>query len=204
MWKCKTIGLALILTTVLTLTTVLRAPTTSAGETGAGETGEKENPVIVELFTSQGCSSCPPADRILRRLISKGLVSKDRPVIPLSFHVDYWNYIGWTDPFSSARYSQRQQRYAAALRTGRSYTPQLVVDGQRHCVGSHAKEAQSLIAEARQRPRRGTVEIRVGWTADEGIVVDLVAEGEGIAQRDDPGALPFSSLADVTLAAEPQ
>jgi hypothetical protein len=104
------------------------------------------SPVVIELFTSQGCSSCPPADRLLSRLArDPGL--KDR-VIPLSFHVDYWNYIGWTDPFSSNRWSERQRGYARAFRSNRIYTPQLVVAGRSHLNGSDEAGVRKRIAEA--------------------------------------------------------
>ena len=99
-------------------------------------------PVVIELFTSQGCSSCPPADRLLKRL------ANDPRVIPLSFHVDYWNYIGWTDPFSSKRWSERQQGYARAFRSNRIYTPQLVVSGRTGLNGSDEAGARKRIAEA--------------------------------------------------------
>jgi hypothetical protein len=106
----------------------------------------ESNPVVIELFTSQGCSSCPPADRLLSRLAADpGL--RDR-VIPLSFHVDYWNYIGWTDPFSSKRWSERQQGYARAFRSNRIYTPQLVVSGRAGLNGSDESGARKRIAEA--------------------------------------------------------
>ncbi|MEA2563524.1 MAG: hypothetical protein QOH06_5028 [Acidobacteriota bacterium] len=99
-------------------------------------------PVVIELFTSQGCSSCPPADRLLTRLAG------DPRVIPLSFHVDYWNYIGWTDPFSSKRWSERQQGYARAFRSNRIYTPQLVVSGRTGLNGADEAGARKRIAEA--------------------------------------------------------
>jgi hypothetical protein len=99
-------------------------------------------PVVIELFTSQGCSSCPPADRLLTRLAG------DPRVIPLSFHVDYWNYIGWTDPFSSKRWSERQQGYARAFKSNRIYTPQLVVSGRAGLNGSDEAGARKRIAEA--------------------------------------------------------
>lgn len=99
--------------------------------------------VLVELFTSQGCSSCPPADRLLTRL-----VEEDR-VIALAFHVDYWNYIGWTDPFSSKTWSDRQRGYAAVFGSNRIYTPQLVVNGRWEGVGSDAREVDRLLRDAR-------------------------------------------------------
>lgn len=101
-------------------------------------------PVVVELFTSQGCSSCPPADALLIRL------AQDPNVIPLSFHVDYWNHLGWSDPFSSAAWSQRQQRYASQLGSN-VYTPQAVVDGSVELVGSDESRARRVIGEAGSR-----------------------------------------------------
>jgi hypothetical protein len=120
------------------------------------------DPVVVELFTSQGCSSCPPADRLLGRL------ADDSEVVPLSFHVDYWNYIGWTDPFSSEAWSDRQRRYARAFEAGRVYTPQMVFDGRVDCVGSQEDEVRRLIAEAAARPSSGELTVDVGSGAAAG------------------------------------
>lgn len=103
-------------------------------------------PVVVELFTSQGCSSCPPADRLLTELGKDPRLAGR--VIPLAFHVDYWNYIGWTDPFSSRRWSERQQAYGRAFHASRIYTPQLVVGGRTECVGSQEPLVRKRIADA--------------------------------------------------------
>ena len=105
---------------------------------------------LVELFTSEGCSSCPPADRNLTR-IAYAARDDDRRVIALSFHVDYWNYIGWTDPFSSVEYSERQRRYAKRLGSG-VYTPQMVVGGREHFLGSSGDKADAAILRALTRP----------------------------------------------------
>ena len=100
---------------------------------------------VVELFTSQGCSSCPPADRNLSELARE---YRDKPVYLLSFHVDYWDYLGWKDPFSDKNYSDRQRRYATAFRSSRIYTPQMVVNGSQEFVGSRRGEARSNIDRA--------------------------------------------------------
>src|ERR1051325_11483071 len=107
-------------------------------------------PVLVELFTSQGCSSCPAADRALAEIAAQP--AAQRNVIPLAFHVDYWNYIGWTDPFSSADWSARQRRYGAAFGGGRIYTPQLVVAGAADCVGTDDSRLRKLVAAAAAEP----------------------------------------------------
>ena len=94
--------------------------------------------VVLELFTSQGCSSCPPADKLV------GTYSSKENVIPLSFHVDYWDRLGWKDPFSSHGYSQRQYMYASALHSN-VYTPQLVINGNAEMVGSDANKISSTL-----------------------------------------------------------
>lgn len=101
---------------------------------------------VVELFTSEGCSSCPPADRLLSEL-SEEADHAGRPVYLLSFHVDYWNYLGWADPFSREEFSKRQERYAAALQ-GRVYTPQMILNGGEEFVGSEARTARRRIDAA--------------------------------------------------------
>lgn len=109
-------------------------------------------PVLAELFTSEGCSSCPLADDLLRRLIAEQPIDGVE-VIALSEHVDYWNRLGWRDPYSSARFTQRQSDYAAVLGEGQSYTPQLVVDGRRGMVGSDWQAVRRSIVEAAREPR---------------------------------------------------
>jgi hypothetical protein len=116
-------------------------------------------PVVVELFTSQGCSSCPPADRLLSRLGTDPRFAGK--VLPLSFHVDYWNSIGWKDPFSSPRWSARQNDYARAFRSDRVYTPQLVVNGASECVGNEEGTVLARISAALAKAPAGEVRLTV-------------------------------------------
>jgi len=108
-----------------------------------------ERPVLIELFTSQGCNSCPPADALLGELAQ-------RPgVLALAFHVDYWNGLGWSDPFSSTLATARQNDYAQRLGKRSIYTPQLVVDGAQDAVGSDRADVTALIDAAQRRAATG-------------------------------------------------
>lgn len=104
--------------------------------------------VVVELFTSQGCSSCPPADRLLQKL------GGHDDVIPLALHVDYWDYIGWKDSFGQAAWTKRQKGYAQANHKNMVYTPQMVINGQDEVVGNRPMEVADLIQRHRQQPPR--------------------------------------------------
>lgn len=136
-----------------------------------------ETPVVVELFTSQGCSSCPPADAFL------GELAAVPGVIALSMHVDYWDYIGWKDVFASPENTARQRRYAKSLANRYVYTPQMVVDGNADVVGSRTGDVVDLIeaAAAAAKPLRlsftqeagGAVVIPAGPAPDEGATVWL-------------------------------
>src|SRR5258706_10894928 len=109
-------------------------------------------PVVLELFTSEGCSSCPPADALLARLEEEQPVA-GAEIIALEEHVDYWDHQGWIDPFSSAQWTQRQQVYASGFGDHGVYTPELVVNGRSGFVGSHEGYAYRAIASAMAQPR---------------------------------------------------
>jgi hypothetical protein len=102
-------------------------------------------PVLVELFTSEGCSDCPPADHVLEQL--------DPRVVVLSEHVDYWDHDGWKDPYSSHQNTLRQEQYARHFQIDDPFTPQMIVDGTAQFVGSNAKRAVEEIAKATERPK---------------------------------------------------
>ncbi len=103
--------------------------------------------ILVELFTSEACSSCPPADELLRQLDSHQMINGEQIVV-LSEHVDYWDGTGWRDRFSSRDYTNRQQEYARRFGISGPYTPQIVVDGRREFVGNDARLLQSALNEA--------------------------------------------------------
>jgi hypothetical protein len=115
--------------------------------------------IVAELFTSEGCSSCPPADALLHELVSTQPLDGIE-IVAMSNHVDYWNSLGWRDPFSSALFSERQSTYAAVFRSNNIYTPQLVVDGALECVASDRAAVQKTILQAAKTPK-GTVSVAV-------------------------------------------
>jgi hypothetical protein len=137
--------------------------------TAAGEGKRDEAPVVVELFTSQGCSSCPPAEAVVNKLARDGKRG-DRAVAPLSFHVDYWDDLGWADPYASAAWTARQQEYASAL-GDRVYTPELIVAGGAGVVGSQVTSVARAIANA---PPQRRIVAKAVWGAGE-LVVEATA-----------------------------
>lgn len=144
-----------VLGLALRTTSVVRAAEGSS-EAPPTQLAGKAVPVVVELFTSEGCSSCPPADDVLAKL------ERTQPVpgamiVPLAFHVDYWDDLGWPDPFASPEFTSRQHTYASE---GRMYTPQAVIDGRTELVGSNASGVQRAIEQAALRTH-ASVEITV-------------------------------------------
>ena len=165
------------------------ADTTARTGTHAGM-AKKRVPVIVEMFTSEGCSSCPPADTALMEL------QKDQPVddaliIPLSEHVDYWNSIGWTDPFSAKAFSNRQSEYSTAFHLDGVYTPQAVVDGRKELVGSDKEAALSAIRRAAEQPK---ADVQITATQSGTAITGLNVRIEDLP------AVSRSDRADVVLA----
>ncbi|MFZ0678810.1 DUF1223 domain-containing protein [Candidatus Binatus sp.] len=112
-------------------------------------------PVVLELFTSEGCSSCPPADALITEL-----GSSMKSVIPLAYHVDYWNHLGWSDPFSSRQWSERQSDYARAMNLDGEYTPQMVISGGWQCAGSDAGSIERAVAAARSASPLGRTSVQ--------------------------------------------
>lgn len=106
---------------------------------------------VVELFTSEGCSSCPPADALVARLQKE---SADKPLYILAFHVDYWNRLGWKDVFSSHEYSERQSQYAKWLKLSSVYTPQAIVNGRTEMVGSEETNLRNAIKAGLEKPAK--------------------------------------------------
>ncbi len=110
-------------------------------------------PVVIELYTAQGCSSCPPADKLLQEL------AKRDDVIALALHVDYWDYIGWKDKFADPAHSARQKAYAVAGGRHSVYTPQMIIDGRDHVVGNHPMDVAELVQAHAQRERPVTLNL---------------------------------------------
>ena len=111
-----------------------------------GLRAEAARPLVLELFTSQGCSSCPPADALLSEY------ARGRPdLLPLAFHVEYWNRLGWADPFSSAAYTARQRLHASRLGDPQIYTPEMIIDGQQAVIGSDRGDVEAAIRAAKSR-----------------------------------------------------
>jgi hypothetical protein len=130
-----------------------------------------ERPIVVELFTSEGCSSCPPADALLAEL------ARRPDVLALSFHVEYWDRRGWKDPFSSREATDRQNRYAKLLALHTVYTPQIVVDGRWEAVGSDRADVERALELARRNPP----EVPVTLALDHGQAQIAVGPGSGVA-----------------------
>jgi hypothetical protein len=146
------------------------------GWAGVGEAPANGGKAVVELFTSQGCSSCPPADALLGQLT-------DKPgIVALSFSVDYWDYLGWRDTLASPANSERQRNYARARGDGRVYTPQVVVDGILHANGANEAEIEMAMRNAAKRLQDDKVPVSMHADGDT-LIVDVGAAPEGSDKR---------------------
>jgi hypothetical protein len=146
----------------------------SASGRPASPTSAPRTAVLVELFTSEGCSDCPPADALLRRLIADQPI-EDVEIVGLGDHVDYWDRLGWRDPFSAAVFSERQSQYEAGVfRSNSVYTPQIVVDGFLESVGSDAATVTRNIRAAARQPK-ATLTLAVTQTTGASVAINLRA-----------------------------
>jgi hypothetical protein len=159
-------ALALVITTFFFRNPISSAESLAWIEQAPAQPAGEKTPVIIELFTSEGCSSCPPADVLLSQLEEKQPVAGVE-IIALSEHVDYWNRLGWADPYSSALFSQRQSEYSQAFGLRDIYTPQMVVDGRVEFVGSQSHRARQVIGEALKTPK-AKLSLRLDYKAQAG------------------------------------
>ncbi|HEX2597435.1 MAG TPA: DUF1223 domain-containing protein [Terriglobales bacterium] len=141
----KTLLLSLLFTATVPMTSLL------TNGSKADAVGTMRTPVLIELFTSEGCSSCPPADTLLQKLDQQPIAGAE--LIVLSEHVDYWNHIGWKDPYSARLYSERQSAYGKRFGLDSVYTPQMVVDGMSEFVGGNTSLANQAFETALHRPK---------------------------------------------------
>ena len=161
---------------------------TLAAAAAASPVTEGRTPVLLELFTSEGCSSCPSADRLLE-VFDRTQPVNGADLIVLSEHVDYWNGLGWKDPFSSQEFTERQNDYARRLRVDSVYTPQLVIDGRSQLVGSDGvgakaaieksirrQKAPVLLSDVKREGNRITLHVEAGQTGAEVFVA--IAENQ--------------------------
>ena len=132
---------------------------------------------VVELFTSEGCSSCPPAEAVFERVVSQARAAGDR-VVPLAFHVDYWDDLGWPDRFASPDFTARQRDYTRAFGDSGMYTPEMIVGGGDHFVGSDASRAAAAIASALARPSAVHPTVHVTRKAPDSIAVHVDVDGD--------------------------
>ncbi len=133
---------------------------------------------VLELFTSEGCSSCPSADKLLPQL-----TTLDSNIFPLSFHVDYWNRLGWEDPFSNSEFSERQRNYSRQLNLESVYTPQLVVNGEYEIVGSNRGKAESAIKAALKE--KSTVQLNIDNVKISGDKISFIVHAAGDLKKTD-------------------
>ena len=186
----KTLAAAAILLTAVSVFAVIRT-----GPAAAAESSPQNGVAVVELFTSQGCSSCPPAERVLGEL-NAAAARDGRAVLTLAFHVDYWDNLGWKDRFGDAAHSARQRRYARTLKTDSVYTPQMIVNGRTEFVGSDRRKAEAAVdAALGQTPAVPVTALQVARDGDayrvhyaapaagDGLVVNVAVVEQGLSTK---------------------
>ncbi|HMH11988.1 MAG TPA: DUF1223 domain-containing protein [Edaphobacter sp.] len=165
----------------------------SAQATASAAPAPSPKVILVELFTSEGCSSCPPADALLRQI--DGMRPRaDQLIVGISEHVTYWNSLGWTDPFSSSIYTDRQDAYRARFRLDSVYTPQMVVNGTEQFVGSDKSSLENAIRKEQEHASPIALRILSSSLAGNSLTVDFSAVGDASAR----GADIIAVLADDT------
>ncbi|MEM6691416.1 MAG: DUF1223 domain-containing protein [Planctomycetota bacterium] len=177
-----------------THSTVLAAAIAFIGVVDAGRS-QAEGVAVVELFTSQGCSSCPPADENLIQL-DRYARENGKPIYVLSFHVDYWNRLGWKDPYSETKYSARQSEYARLWETTRVYTPQMIVSGVDEFVGSSREKTIEAIKSALSKQASVVVSLEAERSSQESKSIKV----EFNAQNADEGDLINFAVVDSPAA----
>ncbi len=183
----------------LTLLAIIVVWTNFPADAQATTASGERIPVIVELFTSEGCSSCPPADVVLAELEKTQPVANAQ-IITLGEHVDYWNYLGWADPFSNAIFSERQQAYSQSLGSN-TYTPQMVVNGRAEFNGSDAGKAAAAIARAIREPR-AKMNISSGKNSKIAVITSAIPTGVNAASLQVVLALTENNLSSKVVRGE--
>ena len=182
----RTLSVAILATAAICVSIVVAKTT---------EPGVPRRAVVVELFTSEGCSSCPPADELLGHL-RQDLSAKNVQVIPLGFHVDYWNSLGWKDRFSSAEFTQRQEQYTHSLKVDGPYTPEMVVDGEVEFVGNDAGQAQRTIRQ--QASQLETAQVKIAMAGADQLTVQV----KGPAGPSNGNALVMLAITEDNLSTQ--
>lgn len=141
------------------------------------ESPENKSAVVVELFTSQGCSSCPAADAVLSKIIDQAN-AEDIPVFGLSFHVDYWNRLGWKDPYSQRAFTQRQYEYARKMKSSSVYTPQMIINGKVEFVGSRERLAFDNVKAALKEAQKLELSIQKISVSNNKLSVSYTSKAE--------------------------
>lgn len=153
---------------------LLLSPSVSAVECSAASGPARV--ALLELYTSEGCSSCPPADRWLSQFSAQGLAPER--VIPLSLHVDYWDYIGWRDPFANPAFSARQREMARLARSGVVYTPQVTINGRDFRSWYSSGSFNKRIAETNQAPARANIQLKLSRLTPDRVETNVSVTGQ--------------------------